>query len=128
MRLSRGFKISCLFLALSQILNAVDSTWVTTSDPDLNTPTNWSPPTVPTGQATFNSTIPGVVLFPTANSLFSVESFFFPFSASDFTFTFTGPGALVLSGNGLTGTNTNTTVNATNNTTMNTPQIKATTH
>src|SRR5437016_2648204 len=102
MSLSRGFKISCLFLSLSQILNAVDSTWVTTSDPDLNTSTNWSPPTVPTGQATFDSTIPSVVLSPTANNLFSTESFFFPNSASDFTFTFTGPGALVLSGDGLT--------------------------
>lgn len=123
---SRGFKISCLllaFLSLSQILNAVDSTWVTTSDPDLNTPTNWSPATVPNGQATFDSTIPGVVLTPTANALFVVESFFFSNSASAFTFTFTDPGALVLSGDGMTGTNTNTSVNATNNTAMNTPQI-----
>lgn len=124
---SRGFKISCLFLSflsLTQILNAaVDSTWVTTSDPDLNTSTNWSPPTVPTGQATFDSTIPGVVFLPTANSLFALESFFFPNSASDFLFTFTGPGALVFTGNGMTGTNTNTTVNATNDTAINTPQI-----
>lgn len=125
MRQSIGFKISCLFLSLSQVLNAafVDSTWVTTSDPDLNTSTNWSPPTVPTGQATFDSTISGIVLSPTANALFQLESFFFSNSASAFAFTFTGPGALVFTGNGLTGTNTNTTVNATNNTTMTTPQI-----
>lgn len=125
MRQSRGFKISCLLISLSQILNGafVDSTWVTTSDPDLNTPTNWSPSTVPTGQATFDSTIPGVVLTPTANALFLLESFFFSNSASAFTFSFTGPGALVFTGDGMTGTNTNTTINATNDTIMNTPQI-----
>lgn len=125
MRQSRVLKIFCLFLSLSQALNAafVDSTWVTTSDPDLNTSTNWSPSTVPTGQATFDSTIPGVVLSPTANALFQLESFFFSNSASAFTYTFTGPGALVFTGDGLTGTNTNTTINATNGTTMTTPQI-----
>ncbi len=93
-----------------------DATWIATSSNDLETVLiNHS---IPTGIATFDSTITSINLYPqvlTSDPSFALSNFTFP-HAANFMFTINGPYALNFSGAGcgITGTNTNTTITATN--------------
>ncbi len=114
-----------LLITLSQALEAnTNATWTGADSTDLNTAGNWSPADVPNGVATFDSNYPPANFTPTADSEFTIDSFYFPHSASAFSFTFTGPtGALDFTGIGIYGTYTNTQITATNDGLMTTPQI-----
>jgi autotransporter-associated beta strand protein len=127
MNISTVRLIFCALLPLS--LFAQDATWIATSSSDLENTANWNPTGVPTGIATFDSTVSSVNLFPqiTASgpSSLSFSNFTFP-NAANFMFTINGPYSLgfVGTGSGITGTNTNTIITATNATTgMSVPQL-----
>jgi len=119
-----------LTLALaSQTLDAVSpsATWISTTSSvnshDLTYDPNWSDDLVPSKVARFNSKIPHIQKHPEADVPFAIDRFHFKHSASDFRFTFTGPGSLAFGGKGITGKNTDTHIHAVNSTFMSTPQI-----
>ena len=112
----------CVF-AMCWQAHGNDATWTGAVSADLvSTPGNWSPSGAPSGIATFNSAYPSVQLSPTANAQLSLDSFYFPNSASAFQFTFTDA-ALVFTGLGITGTNTNTQITFTNTGSLASPQL-----
>jgi len=115
--------VTALYNPLFANINTNAEWEATTSNGDLNTPTNWSGGTVPDGIATFDSTIASINLNPTATTPFSLDNIYFADSASAFLFTFTGPAALTFTGLGITGVNTNTQINATNSGSMTTAQV-----
>ncbi len=129
MRLIAKTTVVLMLLTMaSRLVNGDSSaTWTGAINQDLKIGSNWSPSGIPDAQATFDSnTVSGTKLNPTANTLFSIEEFYFPTSASLFTFTFSGPGALEFTGAGLpsiSGSPTNTRLDATNAAFMTTPQI-----
>lgn len=120
-----GFLLTCI--SLTQVVSAQDATWTGQTNTGLNTGTNWTGNNTPTSIATFDSNLPPSNFTPMANNaVFTIESFYFPHSASDFEFTFTGPlGYLTFTGAGITGTNTNTQITGTNSgmTPMASPQL-----
>lgn len=105
------------FVPLS--LCAQDATWISTSSDDLETAGNWTLGVIPTGVATFDSTVLSVNLtpqvLPSGPTSFSLSNFAFS-NAADFSFTINGPYALgfVGTGCGITGSATNTVITATN--------------
>lgn len=83
---------------------------------NMDTPTNWSPNTVPGGgnTAVFDSTLSNINKTPTEqNADFSVCAIQFLNQASPFVLTFENH-ALFLEGQGIIGTNTNAEINVTN--------------
>jgi len=113
--LSRIGQGAFLFFSVmsAHLYPAIPITWIATSSHDLNLNTNWRPPTIP-GYAVFDSTIPGVILTPVANSNFSPDDFDFINSAQAFTFTFNNC-QLQFFDQGILGAQTNTTINLNNN-------------
>ncbi|MBX9744870.1 MAG: hypothetical protein K2X08_06650, partial [Chlamydiales bacterium] len=114
------FHARLAFYALVPLsLYAQNATWIATSSSDLETASNWSSSSIPTGIATFDSTITSINLYPqiltSGPSSLTLSNFNFP-HAANFMFTINGPYALNFSGTscGITGTNTNTIITATN--------------
>ncbi len=119
--------VLCALLPLS--IFASNGTWTGTTSNDLEVTTNWTPNGIPTGIATFDSTVMSVNLYPqltTAGpSPLIFSNFNFP-NAANFMFTINGPYTLGFTGagSGITGTNANTIITATNSATgMTVPQL-----
>lgn len=114
------FRVRLTFCALVPLsLYAQNAMWIATSSSDLETASNWYLSSVPTGIATFDSTITSINLYPqvlaSGPGSLALSNFTFP-HAANFMFTINGPYALNFSGAGcgITGTNTNTIITATN--------------
>jgi hypothetical protein len=124
-QISQALKTGIFFALVASVPGfGQNAEWTTTSDSDLNTDANWTPVGVPSGIATFDSTITDIILAPTATSDFTIGTFDFLNSASDFSFTFSNC-SLSFNNGGVTGTETNTTITATNGSgnTLGNPQV-----
>ena len=110
--------LSCvIFFQVKTVIYCTNATWTSMSSTDLETASNWNSGAgpVPDGIATFDSTLTSVFSPTDTTEQFSVDEFYFPNSASAFSFSFTGPGILNFTGPGITGlTNTNPTITAIN--------------
>lgn len=134
-----SFRACFAYLLLASVpLLAKDATWHGTINNNMATRFNWSTDSIPTGRATFNSSLKvlknlvwnqAAASPPLATTQFTLDSFHFATckSASQFTFAFTGgPYGLTFTGGGLTGESTDTTLNFDNTgstTTMNFSQL-----
>lgn len=113
----------CALMTLGSILSATDAEWTGAVDSDLNTAGNWVGDLVPNGMATFDSTYPFVNLEPGATGLFTIDTLYFPNSAEAFSFGFSGPGALQITGIGVSGANSDPSFFLINGVGMSTAQI-----